>query len=273
MSTTVSVSNTKQTADPSAIPQYSLPMIIFMFAWPLAWWIFWHFVISRLAPIVNGNLATWGTNLIWLLGNGVELVAGIIILRREGYRLTPRALRDRINWRFPDRWWKWVAGLGIFVVSFALVNLSDPLVTKLATVPGFIPPEWYAPDMHPFKEVNTLQDAFPDVNLAGNYAFFLFFNVILGFIGNIIGEGLYYQGVLLPKMRGIFGKWTWLANGIGFTLKHGYQSWTFARIWSIGPALALVAGPLGSLPLSMLLHYVGNFMLLIAMIPAVFGGG
>ena len=35
-----------------------------------------------------------------------------------------------------------------------------------------------------------------------------------------LGEELLFRGVLLPKMRGVFGKWDWAANSVLFGLYH-----------------------------------------------------
>jgi hypothetical protein len=75
-------------------------------------------------------------------------------------------------------------------------------------------------------------------------------------------------------MRGVFGKWDWVANGILFELKHVYTRW----LWPSGAfsslAFALLGGPVGSVTLAMLLHWTGSFLLgLIAGIPLIFGGG
>ena len=36
----------------------------------------------------------------------------------------------------------------------------------------------------------------------------------------LLGEELLFRGVLLPKMRGVFGKWDWVANAVLFGLLH-----------------------------------------------------
>ncbi|MBT3273274.1 MAG: CPBP family intramembrane metalloprotease [Spirochaetales bacterium] len=43
----------------------------------------------------------------------------------------------------------------------------------------------------------------------------------------VLGEELLFRGVLLPKMKGVFGKWDWLANAMFFTLYHLHQPWEF----------------------------------------------
>jgi membrane protease YdiL (CAAX protease family) len=50
--------------------------------------------------------------------------------------------------------------------------------------------------------------------------------VVLGIFNTILGEELLFRGILLPKMRGVFGKGDWLANGVLFGLYHLHQPWT-----------------------------------------------
>jgi membrane protease YdiL (CAAX protease family) len=90
--------------------------------------------------------------------------------------------------------------------------------------------------------------------------FFVLFYFVITLVFNILGEEIYYRGYLLPRMRGAFGQWDWVANGVLFTLKHVYQRWLYPGILVGGVAYALAAGPLGSLPLAMLYHWVGNFL-------------
>ena len=52
--------------DEGGIPQYGLPMILFMFAWPAAWFGFMIYVIGPLFLLrPDGTLPTWGFHLWW----------------------------------------------------------------------------------------------------------------------------------------------------------------------------------------------------------------
>lgn len=35
-----------------------------------------------------------------------------------------------------------------------------------------------------------------------------------------MGEEFLFRGVLLPRMKGVFGKWDWVANGVLGTFYH-----------------------------------------------------
>ena len=253
-----------------AIPQYSLPKILFMFAWPIAWFAFWMYVIAPVFLRADGVLPTWAANLIWLLGNGAELAVALTIFRREGCHLTFSGLRERINWRWPNTWKKWAAFVGVLVIAYGLVMLLMPTQQWIANA---LPPPNWLPD-HPQKEINSLQEGYPDIDLAGNYVFFVYRFIILGFVCNMIGEELYYRAALQPKMRGVFGKWAWVAGGVGFALKHLYFWWRVPVLVPAGSGFAFIFGPLGSLPLSIFSHWItGEVILFVLGVAALFGIG
>jgi len=45
---------------------------------------------------------------------------------------------------------------------------------------------------------------------------FLGLYIVNTIFNTILGEEFLFRGVLLPKMEGVFGKWSWLANGVLF---------------------------------------------------------
>ena len=161
----------------SQIPQYSLAMIIFMFVWPVAWFMILIHLIMPLffTPIPGEFLPTSIFLAVIALGGGAELLVALILLRREGYRLTIGGLRDRARLYWPKSWKKWTLAIVVFVIVFALGMLSGRLSKALATVPGFIPPVWWPPISNPTIEVKSVTDAFPDINLGGNYLFLAIF--------------------------------------------------------------------------------------------------
>ena len=245
--------------DPTNIPQYRLGTILLMFAWPALWFTFLIYVIGIQFIPAGGSAPTWLLLAIILLGTGAELVAGSVLLHREGYRLTVRALQDRIRLRWPKGWKAWVLAGVVFILGMILSMMIGPVNRSLASVPGFVPPARWPAGSNPTIPVNSAADAFPDITLEGNFLFIvLYFTITMVF--NIGGEEIYYRGYLLPRMRGVFGKWDWVANGVLFTLKHVYQRWLYPGILVGGLGFAFAFGPLGSLPLAMFFHWIGNFL-------------
>jgi membrane protease YdiL (CAAX protease family) len=161
-------------------------------------------------------------------------------------------MAERIRWRWPKGTKAWILVFVVFILAFA----ASQLVPHLANTPGFVPPDWWPAGSDPRVEIDSAADAFPDISLQGNYLFLLVATAIT-LIFNIFGEEIYYRGYLLPRMRGAFGRWDWVANGVLFTLKHVYQRWLYPGILVGGLAFAFAAGPLGGLPLAMIYHYVG----------------
>jgi membrane protease YdiL (CAAX protease family) len=248
-----------KTPDPRQIPQFKAGTIVLMFLWPAAWFtLLIYGVLSRLVP-KGGTTPTWMLLTIIILGTGAELAAGLLLLRREGYRLTISALRDRLRWRWPSGWKRWLLAGFVLVLGMSLSMAMGPVNRWLASVPGFRPPEWWPAASNPTVQIEGAEDVFPDIRLQGNFLFILVY-FLIGLVFNIFGEEIYYRGYLLPRMRGAFGKWDWVANGVLFTLKHVYQRWLYPGILVGGLGFAFAAGPLGSLPLAMLYHWIGNFL-------------
>ena len=210
MSTSETTINIEQEGTTQEIPQYSIWMILFMFIWPAAWFMFLINVVSPLFWKPNTGageyLPTWLFFTIASLGNAAELVVALVLLRREGYPLTLRGLRDRARLRWPQGWKKWLLALGAMVLVIVLSMLLGPVSKTVATIPGFIPPDWWPAISNPDAGATTVQEMFPDVKLAGNYLFFIILFFVYGVIFNTIGEELYYRSFLLPKMRAVFGR-------------------------------------------------------------------
>jgi membrane protease YdiL (CAAX protease family) len=263
--------DTEPLAEKLSIPQYRLSMIIFMFAWPIVWFAFLIYALGPMMLKADGSVPTWLVILFSLLGNGAELAVALIILRHEGYRLTFSALRERINWRWPKSWKMWAAFVGVFVVAFSLSMLLSPTAQSIAKVTSV--PDWMPG--HPLKEVNSLQEGYPDINFEGNWLFFIIQNFVVVIIFNMFGEELYYRAALQPKMRAVFGKWDWVASGMGFALKHLYFWWRVPMLVPAGLGFAFIFGLVGSLPLSILSHWIGNMepMMLYLGVLALFGIG
>lgn len=242
------------------VKQYNLWQILLMFLWPTLWFTFLAYVVGPLFVPAGGVTPTWVFLCVLVLGNGAEMLVGLLLLRREGYELKLSSLRERIRWAWPSGWKQWGIVVAVFVAGMTLSMLAGPLNKALANTPGFHPPSFWPNASNPLVEITGAADVFPDVNLAGNYGFFLIYFLIT-LIFNIFGEELYYRGFLLPKMRGALGKWDWVVNGVLFTLKHAYQRWMYPGILIGGLAFAFAAGPLGSLPLAMIYHWAGNFLI------------
>ena len=262
-------------ANPANIPQFSWRQLAAFILLPVAWW---FILLYGIAPLLlpafstpKGELNAYAVVSIATLGYLFEFFLALYIFRKEGYALRLSALKERIHWQWPRGWKAWGIILILFVVGFGISQLLQPTSTAIASV--LPPPDWFPASQHPFKEVKSLEDAMPGVVFKGNVLFLLL--VLFSGTMNIVGEDLYYRGALIPKLHGLFGKWAWLAGGILWPLKHIYVWWRFvADAASLGVVGAYIFGPMGSLPVTMLVHFLpGNFIQWLMLIPTVFGVG
>ena len=114
----------------------------------------------------------------------------------------------------PKLWW-WLVPLIIVFSIWQFVPLAD-LWDALFPFLG-------EPDRYSFSKL--LESDERKKALEGAWQVVALF-VVLGIFNTIIGEELLFRGVLLPKMRGVFGKRDWIANGVLFGLYHLHQPWT-----------------------------------------------
>ena len=50
--------------------------------------------------------------------------------------------------------------------------------------------------------------------------------VVFAIFNTVLGEELLFRGVLLPRMKGVFGRRDWIANGVLFGVYHLHQPWS-----------------------------------------------
>jgi membrane protease YdiL (CAAX protease family) len=70
-----------------------------------------------------------------------------------------------------------------------------------------------------------LQSAAGQEFFAGNWVWFAVIVTMMIF-NTVLGEELLFRGLLLPRMRGAFGRWDWLVNGVLFGVYHLHVPWS-----------------------------------------------
>ena len=60
---------------------------------------------------------------------------------------------------------------------------------------------------------------------SGNWPWFAVIVTMMIF-NTVLGEELLFRGLLLPRMRGAFGRWDWLVNGVLFGVYHLHLPWS-----------------------------------------------
>jgi uncharacterized protein len=170
------------------------------------------------AGVTRLMLLTLG--LIWLF------VLSMIIVRREEGNLRWATVKRRLRLNAPRepatgepraRLWLWAVP---FLVAVAVVELvlDTPIENAWVSVfPFLVEPAGYSFDAI-FRSQEILE------RLEGAWWFFALF-VLQAAFNTILGEEFLFRGVLLPKMEGVFGRRSWVANSILFALYHVHQPW------------------------------------------------
>jgi membrane protease YdiL (CAAX protease family) len=230
MTTTANQYSTSQEKDTLALEQnkgqYTLSQIIGIWLaagapmWILGWLVYPF--LSRDLPTVDGGLLRiklFTVGLIW------QFVLSMLILYREEGNIRVETIRRRFWLNNPvsprtgqkdNRLW-WVI-LPLFLLMVVLELGLDPVLngtwTKL--FPFLTEPQGYSPEILFAPELRPLWIGAWDL---------LALQVVLSIFNTFLGEEFLFRGVLLPKMKGVFGRWDWVANGVLFGLYHLHQPW------------------------------------------------
>ena len=229
MNTLLTENNSQATAAAETRDQYSLGKILGIWALAtipmgiLSWIVFPalspNFSLDPLGAGVT-RLVLILIGLIWLF------VLSMIIVRQEEGDLRWTTVKRRLRLNTPrdpktgeprGRLWLWVIPflIGIVVWELALTSYVDGLWVSL--FPFFAEPPGYS--MAAVFESQEILD-----RLVGAW-WFLSLYVVQAVFNTILGEEFLFRGVLLPKMEGVFGRWSWVANGVLFGFYHVHQPW------------------------------------------------
>jgi membrane protease YdiL (CAAX protease family) len=246
--------------------QYSLAKILGI--WALAaipmgvlGWI----ILPLVAPNAGSDALGFGVTRLVLLALGLVwlfVLSMIIVYREEGdlrwttvkRRLRLNTPRDPRTGRPHARLWLWVVP---FLIAVAVVELVLNTSIENAWVwafPFLAEPQGYSQDAI-FGSQEILR------RLEGAWWFFALF-VIQAVFNTILGEEFLFRGVLLPRMEGVFGRFSWVANGVLFGFYHVHQPWGIPNSVITGLLYAYPAYRYRSTWMSVIIHVYIGFLVL-----------
>jgi membrane protease YdiL (CAAX protease family) len=209
--------------------QYSLARILGIWAaatLPMA--ILSWIVFPAMAPDFGSDPLGSGVTRVVLLTLGLIwlFVLSLILVRQEEGDLSWATVKRRLRLNAPrdprtgerrHRLWLWLlpALAGIVLLDVMLAPTIDRL--WISIFPFFAEPPGYSFDA-------LLGSAEILNRLVGAWWFLALF-VVFAIFNTILGEEFLFRGVLLPKMEGVFGRWSWVANGVLFAFYHLHQPW------------------------------------------------
>jgi membrane protease YdiL (CAAX protease family) len=243
----------------AAVKQYSLAQILAVWAaaavpMGVLAWIVAPLVRDQLGgdePLAQALLITLTLGLIW------QFVLVLILVRRELGGLQWSRVRDAL-WLRPPRdpktgrvggrvWW-WVL---LFILVFGIEQL-------LPAIPG---PS--VRDFGDFLGSDRAEDFF-----RGAWGWFAVI-VVLAVFNTLLGEELLFRGLLLPRMRGVFGRYDFVANGTLFALYHLHQPWDIPTSLVDIIALAYPSRRFQSAWMGIIVHSVQSVVVIIIVLTLV----
>jgi uncharacterized protein len=208
----------ESTVDGQQSGQYSLAKILGIWAaaalpmGALAW-VVAPLVTGQLdgpAPLIRTLLASLTVGLIW------QFVLVMVLVYRERGSLRWPVLKDALWLQSPRSpttgrvgGWLWLV-----VIPFVLLFAAEGLIPVLSVIPPVA--------SHDFNVIlgSDAGQAF----MSGNWVWFAVIVVLMVF-NTVLGEELLFRGLLLPRMKGAFGRFDWVANGVLFAGYHLHEPW------------------------------------------------
>jgi len=189
--------------------------------WILAWLV--HPALSQGLPALDRGLLWMKLSLIGLVW---QFVFSMLILYREEGDIRISTIHRRFWLNNPisprtgqkdNRLWWLLIPLALLTAASELGfgSFLDGLWTKL--LPFLAEPQSRSLDALFVPEMYA--------RWIGAWDFFALF-VISSLFNNFLSEEFLFRGVLLPKMKGVFGRWDWVANGVVFGLYHLHMPWS-----------------------------------------------
>jgi membrane protease YdiL (CAAX protease family) len=198
-----------------AVRQYSLARIVALWAaagvpmWVLAW-VVAPWLGDRLGgrePLAKGLLICFNAGLLWIVA------LTFIVIRRELGSLEWPRVRDALWLRAPrdpqtrrvgGKVWWWLLPFAVLAAALEALPIkpTGPLPRDL---PNFISAD---------RAEHFFHGAWGWFALAAMVALLA-----------PVAEELFFRGLLLPRMRAVFGRRDWVANGAIFTAYHLHEPW------------------------------------------------
>jgi uncharacterized protein len=169
-------------------------------------------VVTRISVLTIG--------LVW------QFVLSMIIVQQEEGNLRWTTIRQRLWLNKPrnpktgesqGKLWLWVIPLLALAASLEIF-LGSPISKFWVSIfPFFAEPSGFA--LGPVLESSEVQ-----TQLVGAWGV-LGLLFVSALFNTVLGEEFLFRGVLLPRMKRVFGRWDWVANGVLMGAYHFHQPW------------------------------------------------
>lgn len=195
--------------------QYSLKKILIIWALSALPMGILAFVITPgVAEITNLNplITYWIAVIIGLVW---QFVLSLIILKRDGYELNWLTIVTRMGYRRPANPKTGKPSYWLLLWTIPFILLSAAIQSGILGIPNI--DDLITPLIKSLPKYDLSSLATPEYKGAW---WILGLFITTSIFNYFFGEEFMYRGILLPKMKGVFGKWDWFFNGILFGFYH-----------------------------------------------------
>jgi len=205
--------------------------------------------------------------LLMIVGMAWQCLVSLVIIYRELGTLRWSAIRQR-TWLQTPRdpgtgqpnprlyWWLLPPLLFNALTGFALSDVLDTPMT------------WLFPTLKPAPYMDISQLVSPEFR--GQW--WLLGIALVSFIFNyFLGEEFLFRGVLLPRMRGVFGKYDWIANAVLFGFYHLHLAWALPSIIVSNLAISWPAARFRSNWMAIIVHGAEGLPTLVLTLAVILG--
>lgn len=235
---------------------FGIPALVFV----MGFWVLMPALIQTGWLPYYAYLASIGLPLILMFA------AALFHLTLEDHSISWSNLKSRYRLKPLDRTqWFWIAGVSLLlgIAGTGLISqVSNTLIKN-----GLIPiPVSLPAFLHPLQ-IRSLQAYDAAVGgITNNWWPFLALFAVLFF--NIVGEELWWRGVVLPRQEVAFGRWTWVIHGMMWNIFHVFKWWDLLPLLPITLGLSYTAYRFKNTTPGLVIHYIFNG---IALIPLALG--
>lgn len=216
-------------------------------------------------PAVNPGLIFWGTI---IAGMAWQFVVSLGVLVAEGQRWTWPEVKASL-WLVTPR--EPVTGRPIWGALWLVVPMGAVFVLASDVAFGWLDgmvaarlPDWLNPAYAQITGLATPENT-------GNWAI-LWLALLSCLFNYVLGEALFFHGILLPRMVGVFGRWAWVANAVAFGGYHVHKAAVWPTVIVSCVAYSLPAQYSRSIWPAILIHGIEGLVLIGAVLFVVLGG-
>lgn len=107
------------------------------------------------------------------------------------------------------------------------------------------------------------------VSVQGRWELVFLFVMVLAF--NVVGEELWWRGIILPRQELTHGRWTWIVHGLLWTAFHAFKWWDLVGLLPVCLVIAYVSQRTRNNWPALIAHGLFNGLALYLVVAAVLG--